>query len=249
MPASCLAECLGRLCELTDEEHDALREVEGVRRQVRRGTVLRGEREAGSEMFVVLSGWLFGSMLLEDGRRQILRFHFRGDLLGGDLLGFREAPDATTALTDAEIAVIDPVSFGRLFANQPRLAALFYVSLQAERVALTDRLTSLGRSSAKGRVAALLLWLVERLRVSNPATGNDFVLPMTQEEIGDATGLTGVHVNRTLRALERDGLIDRTRNILSLKDPQRLAAIANRPVRTERILPGWLPAPTEGVSA
>ena len=33
---------------------------------------------------------------------------------------------------------------------------------------------------------------------------------MTQEQIADATGLTSVHVNRTIKGLERDGLIDRS---------------------------------------
>ena len=189
---------------------------------------------------MVLDGWLSCSTLLEDGRRQILRFNFRGDLLGGDMLSLGEAPNATTALTDVEVALVDPAAFGRLFRDQPRLAALFYLDLQAERIALSDRLTSLGRHSAKARVAALLLWIADRLRAVDPATGNRFTLPMTQEEIGDATGLTGVHVNRTLRALAEGGLIERTRTAVELRDPQRLAALANRPVRIERLLPGWL---------
>ncbi len=141
------------------------------------------------------------------------------------------------------MALIDPAAFGRLFAGEPRLAALLYVEAQAERIALSDRLTSLGRHSARGRVAALLLWIADRLRAVDPAMGNSFTLPMTQEEIGDATGLTGVHVNRTLRALEDDGLIARTRTSLELRDPGQLARLAHRPVRIERVLPGWLPGP------
>jgi CRP-like cAMP-binding protein len=244
MEPSCLADNLGRFCSLTAAEGAVLAGLEGPRRTIRRGTVIRTEHAAMAEMFVLTDGWLACSMVLEDGRRQIIRLHFRGDLLGADMLAFARAPDAVTALTDAEIRPIDPMAFGQLFASHPRLAALFYLSLQAERVVLTNRLTSLGRASAKGRLAALLLWIVERLREADPGVRNHVILPLTQEEIGDATGLTAVHVNRTLRVMEEQGLIERSRNQLMIVDPARLAAIANHQPRDQRTLPGWLPVPT-----
>jgi len=226
---------------LTPAETAAIAALAIGTRTVRRGAVLRSEREPCEELFAVEQGWLFGATLLEDGRRQIIRFHLRGDLLGVDSLAYPDATDTICALTDAEITLIDREAFGRLFALHPRVGALLYALLQVERITLTDRLTSLGRSTAKGRVAALLLWVADRLRTVDPGLGDRFTLPMTQEEIGDATGLTAVHVNRTLRALEEQGLIERTRSTLRLVDPVRLARIAHRPARLERLRDSWLP--------
>ena len=96
---------------------------------------------------------------------------------------------------------------------------------QIERVALTDRLAALGRTSAKARVAALLLDMRNRLRViDNGDRRRASRSALTQEEIGDATGLTAVHVNRMLRQLEEDGLIAREAARVTLIDERALCA-------------------------
>jgi CRP/FNR family transcriptional regulator, anaerobic regulatory protein len=212
-------------------------------RHYRRGTVVRPEHGDPGDIFVVQSGWLFCSALLEDGRRQIVRLHFRGDLLGLDGLAFNEATDAVTALTDAEVCLIDRARLGALFADHPRLGALMFAVQQVDRVTLTDRLTSLGRNSARGRVAALLVWIASRLRFANLPVDEGFALPLTQEEIGDLTGLTAVHVNRTMRVLVEQGLITRSGNTLRIIDAERLARVANHNERRERIDEAWLPRP------
>jgi CRP-like cAMP-binding protein len=240
MVENCLAEHLGLFCVLTADERAALDGIFSGDRNYRKGTIIRAERATAGEMFVVQRGWLFSAMLLEDGRRQIIRFHLRGDMLGGDSLAFAEAPDAIVALTDCEVQLIDKTRLGRLFAEQPRLAALLFAMTQVDCVMLTDRLTSLGRSSAKGRVAALLLWIADRAKRADPGTGDSIAVPMTQEEIGDATGLTAVHVNRTMRALVEQGLIARSSGTIRILDTARLARVANHVGRKERLDPNWL---------
>jgi CRP-like cAMP-binding protein len=235
-----LAERLGHFCVLTNGERAALDGIYTGERSYRKGAIIRAERATAGEMFVVQRGWLFSSMLLEDGRRQIIRFHLRGDLLGADSLAFAEAPDAIVALTDCEVQLIDKARFGRLFAEQPRLASLLFAMMQVDRVVLTDRLTSLGRSSAKGRVAALLLWIANRAKIADPTGGDNISVPMTQEEIGDATGLTAVHVNRTMRALVEQGLIARLSGAIRILDTARLSRVANHVERRERLDPNWL---------
>ena len=243
MAESCLAEHLGHYVELSATERDVLDGLTAGGRAVRRGAILRPEHGANGEIFVVESGWLYTSALLEDGRRQIVRLHFRGDLLGLDSLAFQEAPDSITALTDAHICLIDRARLGMVFSEHPRLAALLFAVRQVDRVNLTDRLVSLGRNSARGRVAALLLQLANRLRAAQLPVENGFALPLSQEEIGDLTGLTAVHVNRTMRVLSEQGLIRRSGNVLHILQPERLARVANYTHRRVRIDQAWLPTP------
>ena len=127
--------------------------------------------------------------------------------------------------------------------DHPRLSALILVYCQIERVALTDRLAALGRTSAKVRVAALLLELRNRLRATDTSIANVFALVLTQEEIGDATGLTAVHVNRMLRQIEEDGLISREAGRVTLIDERALARAANYVDRYQGLDLSWLPAP------
>jgi len=237
-----LAEVLGRHASLSQAEREALAALKIGKRTCKKGTILRSERQVSDDIFVVQNGWLFCALLLEDGRRQIVRLHFRGDLLGADTLAFGDAPDAICALTDCEVDVIDRFALGRVFAEHPRLGALLFALQQVDRVMMMDRLASLGRNSAKGRVAALLLWVHGRLKLADPGIDNFFALPLTQEEIGDATGLTAVHVNRTMRALTEQKLIGRSGGMIRLLDLGLLARLANYVQRNESFDTSWLPA-------
>jgi CRP-like cAMP-binding protein len=242
MGESCLAEHLGRYVALSMQERQALDGLTIGSRHYRRGMIIRPEHGPAGDIYVVQSGWIFCSVMLEDGRRQIVRLHFRGDLLGLDSLAFELAPDAVSALTDAHICLIDRNKLGALFADHPRLGALLFALQQVDRTNLTDRLVSLGRNSARGRVAAFLLWIAARLGAAALPGDEGFALPMTQEEIGDLTGLTAVHVNRTMRVLGEQGLIARSGNVLRIIEPDRLARIANHVQRGETIDQSWLPA-------
>ena len=239
---ACLAEHLGHYVSLTSAERAALEGLTTGARHYRRGAVVRPEHGPTGEIVVVEKGWLFSSAMLEDGRRQIVGLHFHGDLLGLDSLAFDTAPDAICALTDAAVCAIDRAKLGELFVRHPRLGAVLFAAQQVDRVALTDRLVSLGRNPARGRVAALLLWMAGRLRLAGVPVDDGFVLPLTQEEIGDLTGLTAVHVNRTFRVLGEQGLIARSGTSLQILDPHRLARAANYIPRREAIDQNWLPA-------
>jgi len=238
---SCFAERLNGLAALTPGEHAALDRLEERERSVRRGGALVREKDHDTEMFVLRRGTMMSSVLLDDGSRQILRFLFPGDLLAVTSLVYREAPETLTALTDCVVSPFERPMLARLIAEHPRLAALILVYNQIERAALTDRLAALGRTSAKARVAAILLEMRNRQRMTNSALGNTFTLGLTQEEIGDATGLTAVHVNRMLRQLEEEGLIAREAGRMIFKDERMLAREANYIDRYAGLDLSWLP--------
>jgi CRP/FNR family transcriptional regulator len=240
---SCFADVLSELVDLTSGEKAALEKLEERQRHVRRGAVLQRENEAGGDLFIMRKGLMMSYVLLDDGSRQILRFHFPGDMLGLSGVIYREAPETLCALSDCVVSPFDRAALSDLFAAHPRLATLILVYCQIERVALTDRLAALGRTSAKQRVAALLLELRNRLRATDKSVQNAFALGLTQEEIGDATGLTSVHVNRMLRQLEEECLIGREAGRVTLRDERALARAANYVNRYERLDLGWLPRP------
>jgi CRP-like cAMP-binding protein len=238
---SCFAERLGHYLSLTEDEKDALAQLEAHTRSYRRGALIRSENDRAQEMFIIRSGWMFSYVLLADGSRQILGLHFPGDLVGASCAAFRDATEALVAITDVTLCPFDKKGLRVLYEEHPRLAALLFAVTHAERVALTDRLASLGRTSAKSRVAALLLDSRDRLRVMNSDIQDGFALPLTQEEIGDATGLTAVHVNRMMRALVEEGLIARANSQVTILDEQRLARVANYINRYAKLDLGWLP--------
>ena len=242
MSGSCFAERLSDLVPLTPAEHAALERLEERERSVRRGVMIQRENDRTGDMFVVRKGVLMSSMLLDDGSRQILRFLFPGDVIALSSLVYREAPETLTALSDAIVAPFERATLSEIIAAHPRLAALLLVYSQVERAALTDRLAALGRTSARTRVAAVLIDMRNRLRTGDKAITDTFTLGLTQEELGDATGLTSVHVNRMLRQIEEEGLIARENGRVTFTNERGLLRAANYVDRYEGLDLSWLPA-------
>jgi CRP-like cAMP-binding protein len=226
---------------LSGGEEAALGALEEQERLYRRGAVVIRENEGPRELFVLRSGWLHSSGVLGNGTRQITRFQFPGEIVGLALLAFPDPTETVTAVTDATLAPFSRERLGALIADHPRLGALILGRAAADRVSLADRLASIGRTSARARVGALLCEIFARTRQQDQLNGSDILLPLTQEDIGDATGLTAVHVNRMMRALAEDNIIERSGNRIHLLDEQRLMAEANYVDRTG-LETSWLPA-------
>lgn len=242
LSGSCLAERLGHNVQLTDGERAAIDALENDVRQVRRGTMVFAEGEPSRELLIVRKGWLQSGVFMPNGGRQITRVNLPGDIIGWSALAFDEAPETVVTLTDCTLCSVDRTCLSSLFAQQPRLGALLLALAVSERAELADRLASIGRTSARARVAALLCDIVARVRLSQGPDTVTLHVPLTQEEIGDATGLTAVHVNRMIRSLVEDGIIDRSGNFITLKDEARLIAEGNFTSRAE-VRTDWLPAP------
>lgn len=246
LPDYGFAERLGHLTTLTSDERAAIARLEGRERSLRRGAVLVREHEASADLFVLKRGMMTSYVLLPDGSRQILRFLFPGDLIATATLLHAKSTESVAALTDSVVAPIDRAMLATTIGAHPRLSALMIAVGQSTQQALSDRLSALGRTSAKARIAALLLELRDGMRRADPTIGDAFALIVTQEEIGDATGLTAVHVNRMLRQLEEDALIDREGGRVRLLDEKALIGIAHYVDRRTGVDLGWIPAPASG---
>jgi CRP/FNR family transcriptional regulator, anaerobic regulatory protein len=147
-----------------------------------------------------------------------------------------------TAVTDVTLCPFSRERLAALIVEHPRLAAMLLALAVAGRVALADRLASIGRTSARARVSSLLCEIYRRLRRLGLAENDAIQLPLTQEDIGDATGLTAVHVNRMMRGLAEDGMIDRIGGQLVILDEARLCEEANY-VDRDTLETSWLPQP------
>ncbi|KQM67579.1 transcriptional regulator [Sphingomonas sp. Leaf17] len=243
MPQSLFADRLSDLIALTPDEIAVLTAMESQERPLRRGSLLVREKDSSSDLFILRQGMMISYVLLDDGSRQILRFVFPGDMAGISALVYRDSPETIVASTDCVVAAFDRATIATIISDHPRLAAVMLAAVQVERVAMTDRLASLGRTSAKARVAALLVELRDRMRRSDRTMTNSYTLGLTQEEIGDAIGLTAVHVNRMLRQLEEDGLIARHQGRITLLDEQALSAVGFYTNRFINLDLSWMPPP------
>lgn len=241
MPALSLVDRIGAFLPLSTTERAALLELTERERGVRRGATLVRQNERSTELFALKSGMMMGYVLLDDGSRQIVRFLFPGDLLSTNVITYGKAHQTLVAVADSVVAPIDRAQLVEATLRFPRLALALAAIEQTEGAALADRLAGIAKTSARARVAAVLLELRDRMRRSDPAIGDSFVPGLTQEEIGDATGLTAVHVNRMLRKLEDQGLIARMAGRVTILDEPALHRAADRVDRQAGVDLSWLP--------
>lgn len=175
---------------------------------------------------LILSGWAARVRFLADGRRQFLSF-----LLPGDVIALA---DQAQPLATATVVALTPVEMcdAPVGAVSPALAQAYAISRSLDEAYLLANITRLGRLNAQERIGDLFLELLERLRLAGMENGNSFALPLTQEMIADALGLTSVHVNRMIQLFRREGDLTWKNGRLALVDPAALARKINRqPVR------------------
>lgn len=191
------------------------------------GAELYSEGDEGGNLYVVIEGWMMQYQILSDGRRQILDF-----ALPGTVLGFVSPSDPTLthsseSLTGATVTVIPRHRLRDLCRSDPDFSD-HLISGAAESLNLAfESITDIGRRSAREAVAHLLLRLHARIRAQCPrGTETSVMIPLTQEHIGDALGLTAVHVCRTLGKLRQDGILSLSNGMLVVLDLDGLREIS-----------------------
>ena len=177
---------------------------------------------------LLLSGWACYHRLLGDGRRQIVSFILPGDMIGSVLNSGLPAACAAVALTP--VATVDARPM--LAAAEDRATAagitqLLRVIAAREEQGLRDQIVRLGRQTAYERMVHLLLDFRERLSAAGLVERDSFNLPLTQETLADALGLSVVHVNRTLQQIRRDRLLELRGGTVTLLQFERMAAVAD----------------------
>lgn len=209
---------------------DALRvtnRYKSIDREFKAGCDLFRLGESGEAIYSLVDGWVALYNLLEDGRRQILHFALPGAVLAfaptrGTVMNY-----SAQALTDAVVCIVPHENLGRLSKDRPEVGMQIAGVISQHRSLAYDHLSSIGRRSARERVAHLLLELFMRSRLRWPGhRSEELHLPLTQEHIGDATGLTGVHVNRVLRDLRTEGILEFHYRRLRILNPDKLVDAA-----------------------
>lgn len=239
---SCFVTRLRRYLSLTVAEQAAIARLERDPTAYPAGNVLWNEGDDVAELLIVHQGWALSETHATGGKRQILRFHFAGDLIGASGIAFREAASSVIAATDIVACRFPRKALGETFRAHPRLAALFFSISQMESIDLFDRLRALGRSEGKARLASLFLSIAARMRAVTGKHDPVLRIPLTQSDLGDAVGLTQVHVNRLIRQMTQQRLITRNRSTVTLIDEPGLVALARFVDRFNAIDSSWFPA-------
>ena len=218
---------LSQYVPLSSAEIPLLLELQSGNRSICRGREIITEGRPCRTFFIVTAGVLIRYRVLRDGRRQVVSLVIPGDIAGVPGCFFENALYSVRTLTDA---VVSPVPFARvlrLFHTHPQLAAKICWSFTYEAAIYAEHLITVARRSALERVAHFLLELLTRLQAINLADERSFWLPLTQELIADALGLSIPYVNRVLRSLRDDDLVTIKDKVVVIKDAEALSTLVD----------------------
>lgn len=218
--------CWGQRSGLSEPDLAALRALPFARRIVERDAFVVREGEEPASCSLILEGSAFRQKVVRNGARQIISFHFPGEFIDLQSCLLPVNDHGVQALGPCTLAVVPRAALLALVAQRPALARAVWFDTLLEGAIFREWVVNVGRRNARARIAHLLCELAVRLD-SSIEDGKVYQLPLTQEHIADATGLTSVHTNRTIQALRRDGVISLASGRLVVHDWNALRSIGD----------------------
>ena len=214
-PLQMLLRRLDAVADLPEEDRLAVLALPHRTRTVEASTYLTREGDTPAMCGVLGSGLAYRQKLTGDGVRQIVALHIPGDALDLQHLFLDIADHSVQMLTRGEVAFVPRKDLRELVDARPAIRQAVIASVLIEASIFREWVLNVGRRDARTRLAHLLCEFALRMEAQGLIDGGSVELPITQEQLADAVGLTPVHVNRTLKSLEADGLITRNkRNIV-----------------------------------
>ncbi|SDA30100.1 cAMP-binding domain of CRP or a regulatory subunit of cAMP-dependent protein kinases [Methylobacterium sp. UNC378MF] len=217
---------LESLTSLSDADRSVLARISAGTRRVGPGTDLVREGDAPAGVFLVMDGIAYRHKLRANGARQIMAYLVPGDLCDLDVALLREMDHTITTFSACKVVRLTPETVEDLLENHRSIARALRLSQLVDEATAREWLVNLGRRPARERIAHLFCELFVRMRAAGVAGQDGYALPITQVDLADTTGLTSVHVNRTLRDLRREGLIELRSGRLTILNLPGLRATA-----------------------
>jgi CRP-like cAMP-binding protein len=171
---------------------------------------------------LLLTGFAYRYKLTGEGGRQIISFHCAGEFLDTQNSFLGVADHSVQMLTEGELALMPVGVLQELALTRPAIGRALWIDTLIDASIFREWVVNVGRRDSRARVSHLLCEFSLRLEAAGLARDHCYELPMTQEQLADAVGLTSVHVNRVLKQLGEEGLIRRDRRSIVIVDWKRM---------------------------
>jgi CRP-like cAMP-binding protein len=229
-PEGLLAPALRKLekrAPFSVEDRAAFRALPFHTRSLSAGSYILRERDEIRNCCILLSGFAYRSKVVGNGGRQILSIHIPGDVVDIQHAMLSVADHNIQMLTAGEVALVPAAAVKELAFKHPTIGQALWLETLVDGSIFREWIANVGRRDARTRIAHLLCEFTVRLHTAGLTNSNRYQLPMTQEQLGDATGLTGVHVNRTMQSLRSEGLIRSDKRAITIEDWKALTVVGD----------------------
>lgn len=212
---------------LDEEDERHLRELPFAlkRMESNQGVVAAGDRP--SVCCLVVDGFVLRSKSVAEGKRQILAFHQPGDIPDLQSLYLHVMDHDVSTLDDCVLAFIPHKPLRELIRRRPNIAEVLWRETLIDAAIFREWICNVGPRSGVSRMAHLILEIHIRLKAIGRAPGASFHLPVTQALLGEAIGMSAVHVNRILQQLRGERLLDFSNGVVTIYDERKLRDVGD----------------------
>lgn len=218
---------LSSIGDLSQEDREAVLSIQGEVRTLKRheDVVKAGEKPTASVL--LLRGFLQRYVSRRDGSRQIHAFYIPSDAPSLESLQLDVMDNSLCAIVESSVGIVPHCELHELMRGRPHLLRLIWRSSLIQAAMFREWLMRNSQLPADAAMAHLFCEIFLRSKTAGLVEGDSCEMPVTQEMLADALGLTGVHVNRTLQTLRDTGIVDHKGGRLFVPNFRRLAAYAD----------------------
>ncbi|MCV9967819.1 Crp/Fnr family transcriptional regulator [Pararhizobium sp. BT-229] len=217
---------LDSFVQLPDEDRKWLQSLTGRVQVLTADQDLIREGDNPETVHLILEGFAARYKMTIDGKRQIFAYLIPGDFCDLHVALLKRMDHSIGTLSPCRVATLLPSTIIEITERRPALARALWMSSLVDEATLREWLLNLGQRPARERIAHLFCEMHARMRAVGLTTDGSFEFPLTQQELGDTTGLSIVHVNRSLKELREAGLVTMRTERLVIPDVERLKTFA-----------------------
>lgn len=225
-PLAHMIESLSIHNAISDKDLDSLYHLPYHLDYFESGSYILRDGDMPDQCRVLVSGIAYRHKISAMGLRQIVAIHMPGEILDLQQLYIDISDSNVQTLIGCEIATISHAALRQLVAESYSIGNAIVASMLMELSSAREWMLNIGRREGRTRIAHFICEFAYKSNAIESLAGQVYNLPMTQEQMGDALGLTAVHINRMLKDLAREGLIVRVKHGVAIPDWKRLTQVA-----------------------
>jgi CRP-like cAMP-binding protein len=212
---------------ITDEDVGEIEALPIVVRHFAAEKPVVRDGERATDCCLIAEGFCARSKTIPNGKRQILSLHIPGEIPDLMSLFLHVMDHDLSTLTPSTLGFISHETLRRLHRRNPNVAEMFWRDTLVDAAMFREWIVNVGQRPAPARLAHVMVELRERLKLIGGIDGTSFDMPLTQEQIGEALGITAVHANRVIKQLRQEGIVELHRGRVTVLDERKLLELAD----------------------
>jgi CRP-like cAMP-binding protein len=226
-PYTHLVRRLESIVALSEESRQLISQLPMTVRSYKANQGILREGDVPTQCCLLLEGFLCRHKIANGSKRQIISFHIPGDMPDLHSLHLARLDHDISTLGPALVAFVPHASLRELLPRSRELTHAFWRETLVDAAMFREWVVNLGQREALARVSHILCEITLRLQAVGLARDFTFALPWTQGDLGDACGISPVHVNRVIQTLRARGAIEWQAKVMKILHWEELKSIGD----------------------